>query len=149
MIDLYSLGIDLDIIGDIGKFNCKKAVERIMELEVSNDVRDKMIIDEINRKKELRKEWSRKSNKDWRERNIEKIREYARNWREKNRDKVNMNAKRWRDNNKDKMKESAKRWRLKNKDKVNKYHKIWRDRNPDKVKESNKRKQMRIENDPN
>jgi len=90
-------------------------------------------------KKQYQKEYREKNKdkikevgKEYREKNKDKIKEVKKEYYEKNKDKI----KEYREKNKDKIKEVKKEYREKNKDKIKEVGKEYYEKNKDKIKES-------------
>ncbi len=99
------------------------------------------------------KEKKSQYNKEYYQKNREKIKvykvnrkEYCKKWYKENSKKVKENAKKWKKNNPEKAKESSKKWRKNNSDKANERTGQWRKENPEYQKEYIKK---RIKSDIN
>ena len=75
-----------------------------------------------------------RTNKEWCENNIDKMKEYKKEYRLKNKNKIIE----WRENNKDNIKQKAKEYRQANIDKIKEREKEYREANKDKISEKKK-----------
>ena len=98
--------------------------------------------------------------KNYRENNKESQKEYSKSWREENKEYKSKKDQEYRENNKDILKEKKRKWREENKDAIKESQRKWRENNKDKKRDKdkiyhsnnkdkrNKRHKDRMYNDP-
>jgi hypothetical protein len=79
--------------------------------------------------------------KEWKLNNREHVLEYNKNYNQKNKEKLNGYKKKWEQSNSKQISNFQKNYREKNKEKLNEYQKKWKESNSEKVKESQKKHQ--------
>jgi hypothetical protein len=77
--------------------------------------------------------------KEWKLNNREHVLEYNKNYNQKNKEKLNGYKKKWEQSNSKQISNFQKNYREKNKEKLNEYQKKWKESNSEKVKESQKK----------
>lgn len=78
-------------------------------------------------------------NRQYREKNRDKLNQYIRNWRLENPEKWKESDRRWKENNQERARKNNSDWSKRNKDKKNKSAAEYKQRNPEKVKNKNRR----------
>jgi hypothetical protein len=76
--------------------------------------------------------------KKWKQSNFEQISNFQKNYKKKNKEKLNEYQKKWNQSNTEKIKKSQKIWRENNSEKVKEYYKKWYEQNKEKNKEKSK-----------
>jgi flagellar biosynthesis GTPase FlhF len=77
--------------------------------------------------------------KEWKLNNREHVLEYNKNYNQKNKEKLNGYKKKWKQSNSKQISNFQKNYKEKNKEKLSKYQKKWKESNSEKVKESQKK----------
>ena len=116
------------IMKPIEDYPCNK----LSELEAREDV---IMLQYANRLNKIR---ASRSAKEYREDNVEKLKEYSKIYREENPEKNKESKKKYYDNNVEKQKEKGKKYRKLFSQKIKEKRKIYREENAEKVKEQRK-----------
>jgi hypothetical protein len=74
-------------------------------------------------------------NKNYNQKNKEKLTGYKKKWEQSNSEKISNFQKKYKEKNKEKLNEYQKKWNQSNSEKIKKTQKIWRENNSEKVKE--------------
>ena len=113
-----------------------------MEKKVCSKCKESKNVCEFNkdtsRKDSLRGE-CRSCSKLWKLNNREHVLEYNKNYNQKNKEKLNGYQKKWKQSNSKQISDFQKKYKEKNKEKLNEYQKKWKQSNSEKVKESQKK----------
>jgi len=113
-----------------------------MEKKVCSKCKEEKNVCEFSKRKDTKdglQNKCKKCVKIWKLDNREHILEYNKNYNQKNKDKLNKYNEKWKKSNSEKVSNYHKIYNQKNKDKLNEYNKNWKQSNSEKVKESQKK----------